>query len=115
MEGFRKGSRRNTLSKGRDAFIGLLSFFMAGGTMAQPWQKPMTQAEIDASVSPEERAARRAYEARAKTDPKIIAMQAAGAQREAAMQKKCAALRARVARGDRSGLGTELSSFCGID
>lgn len=95
------------------------SIVIAGGASAQETQRPrgrpITQAQMEASLSPTERAEREAYRRRAQTDPEIIALQRRGAEADRQFQATCTALRAKIRSGDRSQLGTELSSACGID
>jgi|GEM_PF-4014687 len=96
-----------------------LSALIAGGAFAQEPQRPRgqraSQDQILASLPPEEVAARQDYERRTQTDPALIRMQREAEARDRAFQATCTALRTRIRNGDRSQLGTEISSACGID
>lgn len=83
-------SKTNPLLAGV-AFLGaLLSPFesFAQQTSQPPRGRPITQAEFEATLSPEERAARRAYEERERTDPVARAAAIARERRQAQLQRE---------------------------
>lgn len=118
-------SKTNPLLAGV-AFLGaLLSPFesLAQQTSQSPRGRPMTQADIERMVGPEEMARRRAYEEWERTDPTARAAAIAREERSRRLQREgevyCATVKRRIQREGYAAVEADIGGMglmdCGLD
>ncbi|MFA5876871.1 MAG: hypothetical protein WC880_00710 [Candidatus Paceibacterota bacterium] len=101
FEGFESSEKPKARKVKLPAILGAIALFLGGEASAQQAQgRPITQAQFEATLSPEERALRRAYEERERTDPVARAAAIARERRQAQAQRDgetyCRQIEARI-------------------